>query len=72
MEDSKRKSASMALIKSSRELNVYMAARRESQVISQRSRSFPPEERHALTDQIRRSSRAGGCQPGRPGGMPTA
>jgi len=48
----------MALIRSFRELNVYVAARREGGVIFQRSRNFPPEERDALTDQIRRSSRA--------------
>jgi four helix bundle protein len=48
----------MALIRSFRELNVYAAARREAQVIFERSRNFPPEERYSLTDQIRRSSRA--------------
>ena len=48
----------MAVIKSFRDLNVYTAARREARVIFERSRSFPPEERYALTDQIRRSSRA--------------
>jgi len=48
----------MALIKSFRELNVYKTARQESQRIYKRSRSFPPEEKYALTDQIRRSSRA--------------
>ena len=48
----------MALIKNFRELNVYKAARIETQKIYLRSRSFPPEERYSLTDQIRRSSRA--------------
>ena len=48
----------MPLIRSFRELNVYKAARQESQRIFRRSRNFPPEERYALTDQIRRSSRA--------------
>jgi four helix bundle protein len=48
----------MALIRSFRDLNVYKAARREAQVIFERSRVFPTEERYALTDQIRRSSRA--------------
>ena len=48
----------MPLIKSFRELNVYKAARQESQRIFRHSRNFPPEERYALTDQIRRSSRA--------------
>ena len=48
----------MALIKNFRELNVYQAARIETQKIYLRSRNFPPEERFSLTDQIRRSSRA--------------
>ena len=48
----------MALIRSFRDLNVYKAARREAKIIFDRSRSFPREERYALTDQIRRSSRA--------------
>ena len=48
----------MALIKSFRELNVYRTARREAKIIYERSRAFPSEERYALTDQIRRSSRA--------------
>jgi four helix bundle protein len=48
----------MALIRSFRDLNVYRAARQEAKVVFERSRSFPPEERYALTDQVRRSSRA--------------
>lgn len=48
----------MALIKSFRELNVYQLARQETQAIYTCSRNFPAEERYALTDQIRRSSRA--------------
>ena len=48
----------MALIRSFRDLNVYKAARREAAVIFESSRRFPPEERYALTDQIRKSSRA--------------
>ena len=48
----------MALIKNFRELNVYKAARVETQKIYSRSRNFPVEERYSLTDQIRRSSRA--------------
>src|SRR5271157_1416199 len=46
------------LIRSFRDLEVYQMARREAQVIFQRSRNFPGEERYSLTDQIRRSSRA--------------
>jgi four helix bundle protein len=48
----------MAIIRSLRDLNVYNLARREAQVVFQRSRKFPTEERYALTDQVRRSSRA--------------
>jgi four helix bundle protein len=48
----------MPLIKHFRELNVYKAARQETQKIFDRSRNFPTEERYSLTDQIRRSSRA--------------
>jgi four helix bundle protein len=48
----------MAFIKSFRDLNVYNLARQEAKRIFTRSRSFPPEERYALTDQVRRSSRA--------------
>ena len=48
----------MAMIKSFRDLNVYKAVRQEAKFIFERSGTFPPEERYALTDQIRRSSRA--------------
>ncbi|MEP6664287.1 MAG: four helix bundle protein [Verrucomicrobiota bacterium] len=48
----------MALIKSFRELNVYKASRAEAFKIFEITKSFPKEERYALTDQIRRSSRA--------------
>jgi four helix bundle protein len=48
----------MPLIRSFRELNVYKAAREETQKIFVRSRNFPAEEKYSLTDQIRRSSRA--------------
>ncbi len=48
----------MALIRSFRELNVYQAARKQTQIIFTRSRNFPTEERYSLTDQVRRSSRA--------------
>lgn len=48
----------MALINNFRDLNVYQAARMETQKIYARSRSFPAEEKYSLTDQIRRSSRA--------------
>jgi four helix bundle protein len=48
----------MAIIRSFRDLNAYQAARREAKTIYERSRTFPREERYALTDQVRRSSRA--------------
>ncbi len=48
----------MPLIRSFRDLNVYVMARREIKVIFERTRSLPAEERYSLTDQIRRSSRA--------------
>ncbi len=48
----------MPLIRSFRDLNVYQAARIQTRKIYLRSRSFPPEEKYSLTDQIRRSSRA--------------
>jgi four helix bundle protein len=48
----------MAAAKSFRELKVYQAAREAAQLIFARTANFPREERYALTDQIRRSSRA--------------
>jgi four helix bundle protein len=48
----------MALIKSFRDLNVYKRARVETLKIFEFTKTFPKEERFALTDQIRRSSRA--------------
>lgn len=48
----------MPLIQSFRDLKVYQAARLEAARIFARSQRFPREERYALTDQIRRSSRA--------------
>jgi four helix bundle protein len=48
----------MALIKSFRDLNAYKISRIEALKIFEISKTFPKEERYALTDQIRRSSRA--------------
>jgi four helix bundle protein len=48
----------MALIKSFRDLDVYVLAREEAKIIFSISKAFPKEERYSLTDQIRRSSRA--------------
>lgn len=48
----------MAGAKSFRELKVYQAAREAARRIFIVSKEFPREERYALTDQIRRSSRA--------------
>lgn len=48
----------MAEIRSFRDLNAYKKAREAARTIFEISKSFPREERYALTDQIRRSSRA--------------
>jgi four helix bundle protein len=48
----------MAGAKSFRDLKVYQAAREAGGQIFSLSKAFPREERYALTDQIRRSSRA--------------
>lgn len=48
----------MAGAKSFRELKVYLAAREAAKRVFAVSTHFPREERYALTDQIRRSSRA--------------
>jgi len=47
----------MSVIKSYRELDVYRNAIDAAMKVFQLSRAFPSEERYALTDQIRRSSR---------------
>jgi four helix bundle protein len=48
----------MEVAKSFRDLNVYKLSRAAAAEIFRISKSFPKEERYALTDQIRRSSRA--------------
>lgn len=48
----------MEVARSFRELNVYRLARKAAGEIFAITKSFPKEERYALTDQIRRSSRA--------------
>jgi len=48
----------MSKIESFRELKVYRMAHQHAQTIFERSQQFPKEEKYALTDQIRRSSRA--------------
>ena|SRR2546421_3078705 len=48
----------MAPARSFRELKVYVCAREAAQKVFLVSKEFPQEERYALTDQIRRSSRA--------------
>ena len=45
-------------INSAKDLRVYKVAYELSMAIFQISKSFPPEERYALTSQIRRSSRS--------------
>ena len=51
----------MAEIRSFRDLDVYRSSVREGKKIFTLTKQFPPEERYALTDQIRRSSRAVGA-----------
>jgi four helix bundle protein len=48
----------MAEIRSFRNLDVYVLAREQAKTIFVLSKNFPGEERFALTNQIRRSSRA--------------
>jgi four helix bundle protein len=48
----------MAIIKSFRDLEVYVMAREQAKRIFTISKSFPKEEKYSLTNQIRRSSRA--------------
>ena len=48
----------MPVLKSFRDLDVYKLALRQAKALFELTTTFPPEERYALTDQIRRSSRA--------------
>jgi four helix bundle protein len=48
----------MSAARSFRELKVYALARESARLVFERTRTFPKEERYALVDQIRRSSRA--------------
>ena len=48
----------MAEIRSFRDLNAYKKAREAARTIFELTKLFPKEERYALTDQVRRSSRA--------------
>jgi four helix bundle protein len=45
-------------VKSVKELTVYIKAYRLAMLIFEISKRFPPEERYALTGQVRRSSRS--------------
>jgi len=49
-------------VRTFRDLVVYQKARALAKRIFEISKTFPPEERYALTDQVRRSSRAIGAQ----------
>lgn len=51
----------MAKISSFRDLDVYAMSVREAKRLFDLSKAFPPEEKYALTDQVRRSSRAVGA-----------
>jgi len=46
------------MAKSFRDLIVYKKAFNLAMVVFELSKKFPPEEKHALTDQLRRSSRS--------------
>jgi four helix bundle protein len=48
----------MPIIRSFRDLDVYVLAREQAKTIFMISKSFPKEEKYSLTDQMRRSSRA--------------
>jgi four helix bundle protein len=48
----------MSLIRSYRELDVYKSAMELTMEVFRLTKTFPPEERYSLTDQIRRSSRS--------------
>ena len=48
----------MSVARTVRDLKVYQLARAASRDIFEASKTFPPEERYLLTDQLRRSSRA--------------
>jgi four helix bundle protein len=48
----------MAIIRSFRDLDVYVLGREHAKKIFLVSKAFPKEERYSLTDQIRRCSRA--------------
>ena len=52
----------MEYVNSFRDLEVYKLSREISREIFILSRKFPQEEKYALTDQIRRSSRSVGAQ----------
>ena len=51
----------MAVIRSFRDLEVYQKSLAEARSIFEISKRFPKEETYALTDQIRRASRAVGA-----------
>jgi four helix bundle protein len=51
----------MATLTSFRDLDVYRMAVRQAKVLFDLTATFPSEERYALTDQVRRSSRAVGA-----------
>ena len=49
------------MVTSFRDLRVYQQAREAARTLFERSKAWPREERYALTDQIRRSSRSVGA-----------
>jgi len=57
-EREKKGSTRSMIIKSAKELKVYKAAYELAMEIFEFSKTWPPEEKYSLTDQIRRSSRS--------------
>ena len=54
--------SALGYVKSFRELEVYQKQRLLAKEVFELSKRFPREERYALTDQVRRSSRSIGAQ----------
>jgi four helix bundle protein len=58
MSESRRHTAETIRIESAKDLNVYKVAYKLAMEIFETTKSFPGEEKYALTSQIRRSSRS--------------
>src|ERR1700730_5249793 len=58
MLETRRRTAETTRIESAKDLNVYKRAYKLAMEIFNVTKTFPPEEKYALTSQIRRSSRS--------------